>query len=466
MRRCVLTTLLPAWLLASLLIVFSALCFAQTAFTHLPMQQRSDLLNGLKVIVVERSNQPNATVFLVTFAGANADESGKAGAASLTARMLLASTPQRKSAQIAEDFDNMGVHATSEADYDASWFRMSGPAKTVSAMLEQVSDLVLNSNFDEKEFSQLKERLKHEMLARRSDAGALAEIYFREKLYGMHPYGFPPEGVPRTIDTITREDCIRFHQRFYHPNNAVLLVVGGVRADEVVNKVRVLLGGWKNVAFPPILPKPAKQPVGVLIRIGDRASNDPAQIRVGRIGVHHTARDYYNLEMLNFLLGGEGYPSRFAERLQKKDQFTPGVSSHFEYHLGGGEWMISLTAPSAQAATALSDLLDEIKTIRDAKVTDQDLSEAIKTMTARLAAQLQTNNQIATALAKIEVYNLAFDAYTAYAAHLKRVTAEQLQRTAREYLDPDSLVVVVIGNSAEMKSALEKISTVEVFPGS
>ena len=451
-----------------LLIVFSLpseFNFSQSAYTYLPLQQRSDLLNGLKLVVVERQGQTTATALLVTYAGSNADESGKAGTASLTAKMLLSATSQRKRAQIAEDLAGEGLVASSFADYDASWFRISGPAKSMRTMLEELSDLILTSNFDEKELAQQKEEAKKDLLARRSDAGSLAELYFHEKLYGMHPYGFPPEGVPRMIDEISSADCLRFYQRFYHPNNALLLIVGGVQGEDIESKVRVLLGAWKNTPVSPIFPKPAKQPVGVQIRIVDRPGSEPAQIRLGRIGVQRTSRDYYNLEMLNFILGGEGFSSRFAERLQKKEHLTSNVFSTFEYHLGGGDWMVSASAASANAANAVADLIDEIKKIREARVSDKELAEGASAMTARLAAHLQTNDQIADALAKIEVYNLAFDTYSAYSTHLSRVLPEHLQEVAREYLDPDSLVVVVVGNAAEMRDGLEKLGPVEIFPG-
>lgn len=452
--------------LAIVVAVGSCLCFAQSTSIHIPLQQRSELLNGLRVVVVERQNQTTSTVLLVTFAGASADDSGKAGTASTTAKMLLAATPQRKSAQISEDLADAGLQASAYADLDASWFRLSGPGKSVNRMLEELSDLVLTSNFDEKELSQLKEQTKNDLLARRKDSAILAELYFHEKLFGLHPYGFPPEGASRMINDITTADCLKFYQRFYHPNNALLLVVGGVRADDIVSKVRVLFGGWKNTPVPPIFPKPARQPVGVQIRIVDRPGSEPAQIRLGRIGVQRTSRDYYNLEMLNFILGGEGYPSRFAERLQKKDHLTTTVSSGFEYHLNGGNWMVSFSTMSASTATALADLLDEIKAARDLKVTQQEVTTAASTMNSRLASKLESNDQIADALARIEIYNLAFDAIPAYFAHLNRVLPEQLPQTAREYLDPDSLVVVVVGNAAEMKERLEKIGPVEVFPGS
>lgn len=438
---------------------------AQPSYLHIPMNQRGELLNGLKLIVVERPNQPTATVLLVTFAGDSADESGKAGTASLTAKMLLASTPQRKRSQIADDLAQAGLTASSYADYDASWFRISGPADSVRTMLEELSDLVLKSNFDEKELAQLKEETRNSLLERHHDAAALADIYFREKLFGMHPYGFPPEGLPRMVNDISSADCLKFYQKYYHPNNAMLLVVGGVHTDDIESKVRVLLGGWKNTPTPPIFPKTAKQPVGVHIRVVDRPGSEPAQILLGRIGVQRTSRDYYNLEMLNFILGGEGFASRFAERLQKKDHLASSVSSTFEYHLSGGEWNVRLSTTSANAPAALADVMDEIRRIRVGRVSDQDLAEAVSAQTSQISSRLQSNEQIAGALAAIEVFNLAFDTYTAYAAHLARVSAEQIQQAARAYLDPDSLVVVVVGNAAEMKEGLEKLGSVEVFPG-
>jgi zinc protease len=464
MRRRALNTV---WgMIPTLLILLSiGYSFAQPSNIHVPIQQRGELLNGLKLVVVERQNQPTATVLLVTFAGSNADESGKAGTAAVTARMLLAATPQRKRAQIADDLAGEGLSASSYADYDASWFRVSGPVKDVRTMLEELSDLLLTSTFDEKELAQLKDETKNSLLERHRDPRALAELYFREKLYGMHPYGFPAEGVPRMVNDVSAADCLKFYQRYYHPNNAMLLVVGGVHADDIETKVRVLLGAWKNIPAPPVFPKTAKQPVGVQIRIVDRPSSDPAQILLGRVGVQRTSRDYYNLEMLNFVLGGEGFASRFTERLQKKDHLASNVSSAFEYHLSGGEWKVRLSTASENAPTALAEIIDEIKRIRDARGSEQELAAAVTAQTSQIAAKMQSNDQIADALARIEVFNLAFDTYTAYSAHLARVSAEQVQQAAREYLDPDSLVVVVIGNASVMKEGLEKLGSVEVFPG-
>jgi zinc protease len=457
----------PIWRMIPTVLIFLSFGYssAQPSNIHVPMQQRGELLNGLKLVIVERQNQPTATVLLVTFAGSNADESGKAGTASLTAKMLLSATPQRKRAQIADDLAGEGLSASSYADYDASWFRVSGPSGSVRTMLEQLGDLLLTSNFDEKELAQLKEETKNGLLGRHHDAAALADLYFREKLYGMHPYGFPPEGVPRMVNEVSAADCLKFYQKYYHPNNAMMLVVGGVKSDDIESKVRALLGGWKNTPSPPIFPKTAKQPVGVQIRLVDRPGSDPAQILLGRIAVQRASRDYYNLEMVNFILGGEGFASRFAERLQKKDHLASSISSTFEYHLSGGEWKVRLSTSSENVPAALADVIAEIRRIRDARVPEPELASAVSAQTSQIAAKMQTNDQLADALARIEIFNLAFDTYTAYASHLARVPAEQVQQAAREYLDPDSLIVVVVGNASAMKEGLEKLGSVEVFPG-
>ena len=456
----------PSILWMVLVFVFSApMVVAQTMPVRLPMQQRSELLNGLKVIVVERPGLSSVTAVLITFAGSSADESGKSGTASLTAKMLLASTAQRKSAQIVDDLAGEGITASSYADYDASWFRMSGSAQNVNSLLEHFSDLILNSNFDSKELERLKETTKAEMIRWRSDPAALAGLYFQEKLFGFHPYGYPPEGAPFTISDVGVADCLKFYQRFYHPNNALLVLVGGVRAEDVISKARLLWGGWRNIPVPPIFPKPARQPVGVLIRIADRPGAGTAQVRLGRIGVQRTIRDYYSLEMMNFMLGGEGSSSRLAERLQKKEQLTNTVYSQFEYHINGGAWKVSFSTPSASVPAAIADVIDEIKRLRILKVSNSELATAAATMNARLAAQVETNDQVADALAKMEVYNLAFDTYSAYGSRLSHISPEQVQQAAREYMDPDSLVVVVVGDASVMKEGLEKIGKVEVFPG-
>ncbi len=453
------------------LIVFSVMMllpgigWGQIAAVRLPSQQRNDLLNGLKVVVVERPGQVNASAVMVTFAGAAADEFGKSGTAWLTAKMLLASTPQRTSAQIAEDLSAEGLQAQAYADDDASWFRLSGPAKDIHTILEEMSDLLLNSNFNAKELDQLKEKTVSDLMARRQDAEQWADLYFHEKLFGLQSYGPPPEGTAHTIEAITAADCAQFYQRFYHPNNAMLLVVGGVETDDVVNRVRVLFGGWENSPVPPIFPKAAKQPVGIHIRIGDRPGSNTAVIRLGRLGPQRTSRDYYRLEMMNCILGGKGFDSLLAERLLKKDHLATSVSSEFDYYIAGGDWKVSVTTSAANAAAAVGDALDEIKKIRDTPVTDKQLAAASAALRERLVAHAQTNDQIADAWAQIEIYNLAFDALSAYTAHLNRVTAGDVQEVAHAYLDPDSLVLVVIGDSNKLKAALQKFGPVEVFPG-
>lgn len=430
----------------------------------LPLQNRIELLNGLKVVVAERGAQTTASVALVTFAGADADEPGKAGTASLTARMLLAATSQRGRDQILADLAEDNLRASSEADHDASWFRVSGNAKEIGSMLELVSDLVFTSNFDEKELVRLKERVKNELRARRATPEGLAEIHFREKLFGMHPYGFSPEGVERTLNEITKADCLKFYQRYYHPNNALLLIVGGVRMDDILSKIRVLFGGWRHLPVPAILPKYAQQPVGVRIRVVDFPTVERAVIRLGRLGVERAQRDFYNLEVLNFILGGEGFASRFSERLQKKESWAKTVSSAFEYHVWPGLWRTSASVAPANAASAVVAILDELQRIQNSKVTEDELREAVQVMSERFSSQLESNDQILEALARMEIYSLALDTVVAYTPHLLRVSTEELQRAARQYLDSASLVVVVIGSAAEMKAALEKIGPVEVYP--
>jgi zinc protease len=208
----------------------------------LPPIKKTTLDNGLKVIVIEHHELPVVAFRLVLRSGSAHDPSGKAGLADLTAGLLRKGTNTRSATQIAEEIDFVGGSLGAGSGLDATFATCQVLAKHFDVGLDLFSDVILNPTFQEEEIERLREQTLSAIKQQKDNPGSVAEEKFREFLFGDHPYGQPSEGTEESVAGLTRDDIASFHGERYVPNNAILAVVGDVKTEEAIKKVKAKFG--------------------------------------------------------------------------------------------------------------------------------------------------------------------------------------------------------------------------------
>ena len=219
----------------------------ETLQVTLPKPVVTKLPNGLTVLVLERHKLPTVNIVLQFGTGDMSDPKDLPGLAGFTIEMLREGTTHRTSAQLAADVDKIGATLTSSSGFGStvSSIAASGLSPSTGQILDLIADIVLNPTFPADELEKYKARQLSDLEQERSQPRSLADERFHQALYGDFPAAVTLP-TPESIKATTVERLKEFHERYHVPSNALLAVVGDVKADEFLELSRKSFGEWKG----------------------------------------------------------------------------------------------------------------------------------------------------------------------------------------------------------------------------
>jgi zinc protease len=248
---------------------------------------------------------------------------------------------------------------------------------------------------------------------------------------------------------VRREHVADLHARLYVPNNTVIAVAGDVTAAEVRARFGNVFGDWAaRPVSTPSLPAVASPPTRLVRRIERDLTQ--ANVVVGHLGYPRRSPDHYALSVLNFVLGGGGFSSRLVHRIREERGWAYDVHSRFSPGLEAGPFSVTLQTKNETAGEAVREVLAEFRRIRQDGITAEELRDAQAFLTGSFPLRYDTTSDVAALLTQMELHGLGMDFPERYPDLIRAVTREDVNRVARQYLDPDRCLVVVVGKQSKI----------------
>ncbi len=456
-------------LFLSIMILFSGVTMAQvdrskkpvegkTPKFTLPKIQKTVLLNGLNVMLVEHGELPVLQMQFVFQTGATSDPLDKPGIANLTMRLLDAGTKKRTALEIAEEIDYIGASLNASTGYDGSFVNVLTLKKHLSKVLEIVSDVIQNPTFPQSEFDRIKKEVLTNLLQQKDRPEVIVGKVFSRVMYGdKHPYGNAVDGTDASVNEIKIEDVKKFYEKYFYPNNATLIVVGNTKLAELKTVLEKHLSTWKSKEIPFTAAPKVDGDIRTGIFMVDKPKAAQSQIRVGAIGVSRSTPDYFALEVMNMILGGN-FNSRLNWNLREQKGYTYGVRSGFTYRKEAGPFSASGGFKSNVTDSCVSEILNEIKKMKESDVTEDELIFAKNGLVRALPRLFETPAQISNQLANLALYNLPDDYFNTYIPNIDKITVKDIRNVSEKYLNPDKMAVVIVGDVELNKTNLEKLN--------
>ncbi len=439
----------------------SALAQSASDEIKLPPIYKETLDNGLQVMVIEHHELPIVAFRLVTKSGGMDDPSGKAGLANFVADLLRQGTKTRAAIQISEEIDFIGGSLGAGADYDYLNVNCQVLKKHFEKGLDLLADVVLNPSFADEEIERLRSKRIGEIKQAWDDPETVADLKFREFLYGNSPLAFPLDGTEESVKGLTRQDIVSFHQAHFIPNNSILAVVGDVTKSEVLARLKQKFGSWKEQTLPArnfAEPEPVK---GMQVLLVDKPDLTQTYINFGHLGIQRNHPDYFPVLVMNYILGGGGFSSRLMQEVRANRGLTYGISCYFDMYKEGGSYSVGTFTRNDSTLAVIQASLDEIKRIRSEKVSEKELEDAKNFYSGYFPSRFETPQQIATQVIYVEIYGLGDDYLKNYRKNVSNITVADIQRVAQKYLNPENLKFAVVSNAADVKAKLESLGSVK-----
>lgn len=411
------------------------------------------LPNGLRLVVVSQRKLPLLDAVLVLRHGSEADPIGKEGLASLTAALLREGTATRTSPQIAEQQAFLGVRLTAGASLEQTTISLHTPTAVLDSAFALMADLVLHPGFPDAEFTRVRSEALTGLLQLRDRAPAIADRAFAALMYGeTHPYGRPTAGTEVTVEAISRSDVQGFWQSWYRPNAATLILVGDITADDAERRAGALFGGWVRAPLPTIATATTPASTSTGITLIDKPGAPQSSFRLGAVAVGRNTPDYPALMVLNTVLGGS-FTSRLNNNLRETRGYTYGAGSSFTMRREAGPFAARAEIVAEKSDSALLEFMKELRAIRE-PLSTQELEKAKQYLILGFAERFETTSDVASQLAPLVTYGLPLDTWSRFQREVERVTAADVQRVATQYINPQSLRIVIVGNRATIEAPL------------
>jgi zinc protease len=411
-----------------------------------PPYQFKTLENGLQVIAVSHHEQPAVSLRLILRTGGKQDPADKPGVAALAAALLDQGTTTRDAEQIASSIDSIGGLFRTGAGSDLTSIDAVVMKDSFDFALDLVSDVARNPRFAPEEIERQKQQALSGLKVSYEDPDYIAAVVFDRLVYGFHPYGRPDSGTPRSIASIARDDLVAFHKGWFGANNAILAIVGDVQPAEAFAGAQRAFGNWARAQN--TTPKPTEPPAPTRrVVVVDRPGAVQTEIRIGNIGLPRKHPDFLALDLALKILGGEG-GNRLHRVLRSERGLTYGASADVNALKDAGDIVAETDTRSESTGEVLRLIVDEMWRLQRQRVQPRELADAQAYLTGSFPLTIETPSAIALQVLNAVFYGLDLEELQTYRERVNAVTPDDIQRVAREYLRPDRLSIVLVGDAS------------------
>ena len=429
-------------------LLFTLLCLfflSHPILGHAAEVQAFTLANELKVLILEVPKAPVVTVQVWYRVGSRNEVMGKAGLSHMLEHMMFKGTRKHPKGTFSRTIRKNGGNdnAFTSQDYTAYFENLA--ADRVELALELEADRMEGLLLNDHEFQLEREVVKEERRLRVEDD---PQSFLVESLYAQafqqHPYHWPVIGWFSDLNAMTLEDLQRHYDTYYSPNNAALVVVGDVKAEELLPKIRHLferIPGGPNV---PNVSVPEPKQRGERRFVLKRDAQLPF-VMVGYRAPNYAQEDAYALTILESILSA-GKSSRLHQSIVYDKKIALAVGSGYELLQADPDlfYCYAILAPGKQPQEVEEAIYDEITSLQNSPPSETELQRAKNQVEASYIFGQDSNFRQAMLLGQAESVGAGWKQVDQFLHRIRNVTTEDVQRVASRYLVEDQRTVGIL----------------------
>jgi zinc protease len=431
----------------------------------LPKLQRATLSNGLKVILAERHEVPLVSFWLDVDAGYAADQSAAPGTASMTASLLNGGTKTRTALQISDEQALLGAQLNASSNLDLSVVRLSALKSKLDPSLDLFADIILNPVFPDSDFKRQQKLQTAAIQREQNTPSQMGMRVFPGLLYGPgHAYGNPLSGSGTTasVEKMTREDLVKFHQTWFKPNHATLVITGDTTLSEVTPKLEKLFASWKPGQTPEKNIRNVQLPAKSMVYLMDKPGAQQSVIIVGNIAPQSANPNEIAIQAMNDGLGGN-FGSRINMNLREDKHWSYGTSTQLVGARAQRPWFTRAPVQTDKTKESLAELNKELRGILgDHPMTKEELATIQANETLSLPGSRETQDAVGDSINDLVQFGLPDDYYDTMAGKIRALKPADMAAAAKTIVHPDNLIWVVVGDRSKIEAGVRELGLGEI----
>ncbi len=427
-----------------------------------PAYVRVELPDGMVLYLAEDHELPLVEMSATIRVGKIYEPADKVGLAALTGEVMrTGGTARWGGDEIDEMVESMGmIIETSIGDATGRAY-VSSLAEDVDQALAVLADVLMHPRFDQEKLDLAKTQHKTAIARRNDEPMQIARREFRRLMYGPDtPLGRIEEYD--TINSITRDDLVAFHDRYFHPDRMYLVVIGDFDSAAMQRKIEDAFAGWEK-ATEPLPPDPEVPALPRTVNVAPKEGLTQSTIIIGEKGIRNDSPYYAALQVANRILGG-GFSSRLFNEVRSKRGLAystgsrPGTGWRFP-----GLFMAFVGTKSETTEQAIDVVLEQIQRMVSEPVTREELARAKDGILNSDVFNYDTKREILDRKVLFEMYGYPPDFLKRYRKAVQEMTAEQVLEACRAVWHPDRMSILVVGDPAGFDGDLSKFGTVNTI---
>jgi predicted Zn-dependent peptidase len=322
----------------------------------------------IDLVIYQDKTQLLAGISVIFSQGAETDSIP--GLAFFTSQMLKRGTQTRSSEQIAEDVDMLGSIFSCGMNWDYTPISIVSITKNIKQSIDLLFDSILNPTFSKDEIKRFKRKHSADIGQELADPSYLCNISLNNNLYANHPYGHPLIGTKDSIKSITREDCISFHQKILESEKIYIVVAGNFSKNIIKNymmqKIELLSNITKKIRIQKVKPTKGNQ-----IFITNKSSIKQTILRVAKHSISRDNPDFAAIQFINTVYGGF-FMSRLNELLREKLGYTYGVHSFIQLRKYGSAHILSTSIKQKSTQDTMKHIFEQMNQMSSKEISDEE----------------------------------------------------------------------------------------------
>ncbi|MGA0150429.1 MAG: M16 family metallopeptidase [Luminiphilus sp.] len=426
-----------------------------------PDIERAELENGLKVVLATRNAVPVVNISLQFDAGYAADSFGTLGSASFAMAMLDEGTATRDALQIAAEAESLGAFISTDSDLDTSMAYLSALKSQLQPSLDLFSEIVKEPAFPDEELVRLRKRWIAGIGQEKNEPVQLALRTLPLLMYGDdHAYGIPftGSGTEASINALTRDELVSWHQTWIRPSNGTLFVVGDTTMEEILPLLNQYFGAWKENR----MAVPEKNIAEVAMREGavyliDKPGAPQSLILAGHVAPATGVDNNIDILTMNDVIGGS-FTARVNMNLREDKGWAYGAYTFMQDARGQRPWLAYAPVQTDKTADSIKELKREMDEFLNSSPARQDeLDKSVRNNVNSLPGQFETAGAVLDALLSNDRFGRPDDYVSSLKSRYEAVDLAAVRAAAAQVIHPDNLIWLIVGDLEQIEQQIRDL---------
>lgn len=421
-----------------------------------PKPEKISLENGLSLYFLENHELPLVVVQAKTRVGSIYDPPDKVGLAGLTGEVMrTGGTESWSGAELDARLEATAAELANSIGAEASEAVLDIRKQDLEMGMRMFAEMLRFPRFEEEKV-EIGKKSRLESIRRRNDnPSAIAQREFQRLLYGKDSvWARIPQ--PQTIRAITRQDLVAFHAKYYHPANTSIGISGDLTKEEAIALASASFGDWQNipVQFPEI--KPIDPHVATGAYFVDR--NIPQSIiLMGHFGYRRHDPAQLALTLLNEIFGAGGFTSRLMRAIRTDQGLAYSTYGYISKGTDLGVFLMSAETQVASTAKAAELMRQEMRKMVSGPVEQEELQLATDAEVNRFVFPFDSPAQVVSLQMDLDFHGYPQDWLANYVPNLRKIGIHEVEDAAQKFLDPEKMLMVVVGNMQQIRGDIERL---------